>query len=411
MFDLIHSFINCFKVESISEKQVVIMAGWTHEEMELYLKKIYNQVDMMMVQDMVKVESILSFKEVKPDVSQDSMNNDIVTTEEFLDNNGLDEYLGNQMDEEDDFSDYEYQRKKTIKLKVKKSKRKKTKKSLSGTCEYCQKDFKHLRAHKFDMHLELLKEKENIQTLFPQECPFCDKLLKDRKAKLRHKCFKQSSKKVDYRKGDLKQEEKEHLKNMKSEADVLNDKEEFMCHLCGANCPSKSSLTNHLQMNCSNVCEICKEILPNKSEVKQHMFLVHKKVKTTFHNKDESDLAHECSECHKRYASNATLNAHVKKVHQNEITKVQCPDCGNLFSSPAALRKHATLHKPPELPCPICGKLFHNQTYLLRHANSVHADAEDKKFKCDVCGKGFTNKNALEGHHNWHFNLKPFQCR
>ena len=60
---------------------------------------------------------------------------------------------------------------------------------------------------------------------------------------------------------------------------------------------------------------------------------------------------------------------------------MQCPDCGNLFSSGAALRKHASLHKPPELPCPICGKLFHNQTYLMRHAASVHGDAEDKKYK------------------------------
>ena len=47
----------------------------------------------------------------------------------------------------------------------------------------------------------------------------------------------------------------------------------------------------------------------------------------------------------------------------------------------AALRKHTSLHRPPELPCPICGKLFHNQTYLMRHANSVHAEAEDKKYK------------------------------
>ncbi len=93
-----------------------------------------------------------------------------------------------------------------------------------------------------------------------------------------------------------------------------------------------------------------------------------------------------------------TLNNHIKKTHNKEISKVQCPDCGNLFSSTgrlkceisknvkfynllAALRKHSSLHKPPELPCPICGKLFHNQTYLMRHATSVHGDSEDKKFK------------------------------
>ena len=64
---------------------------------------------------------------------------------------------------------------------------------------------------------------------------------------------------------------------------LVKDETEFICHLCGIHCPSKSSLTNHLQMNCGNVCEICKEILGNKTEVKQHMFLVHKKIKTSFH--------------------------------------------------------------------------------------------------------------------------------
>ena len=55
--------------------------------------------------------------------------------------------------------------------------------------------------------------------------------------------------------------------------------------------------------------------------------------------------------------------------------------CSLIFDLIAALRKHSSLHKPPELPCPICGKLFHNQTYLMRHATSVHGDSEDKKFK------------------------------
>ena len=69
----------------------------------------------------------------------------------------------------------------------------------------------------------------------------------------------------------------------KDDETLVKDESEFICHLCGIHCPSKSSLTNHLQMNCGNVCEICKEILGNKTEVKQHMFLVHKKIKTSFH--------------------------------------------------------------------------------------------------------------------------------
>ena len=37
------------------------MADWTAEEVELFLKQAYNQVDLTLPLDMVKVESILSF--------------------------------------------------------------------------------------------------------------------------------------------------------------------------------------------------------------------------------------------------------------------------------------------------------------------------------------------------------------
>jgi len=283
----------------------------------------------------------------------------------------------------------------------------------SGVCEYCNKHYKYLRSHHLDKHVDIIREKENIQSIYPQSCPFCGKGLKNRRDKGRHQCFMNSKTKIDYRAAKTSEGKEALNEKISQETDNTSEgikqETEFICHLCGIHCPSRASLTNHLQMNCGNVCEICKEILSNKSEVKKHMFEVHKKIKTTFHNLAE--LNHACTQCPKKYASIHTLNNHIKKVHNKEVTKVQCPDCGNLFSSGAALRKHASLHKPPELPCPICGKLFHNQTYLMRHAASVHGDAEDKKYKCDVCGKGFTNKHALEGHHNWHYNLKPFQCR
>ena len=83
--------------------------------------------------------------------------------------------------------------------------------------------------------------------------------------------------------GKVKQEKNISEFDEKVDGTLVKDETEFICHLCGIHCPSKSSLTNHLQMNCGNVCEICKEILGNKTEVKQHMFLVHKKIKTSFH--------------------------------------------------------------------------------------------------------------------------------
>ena len=42
-----------------------MLAGWTKEEAELYMKQTYNQVDLLLPEELVKVESVLSFR-VRP---------------------------------------------------------------------------------------------------------------------------------------------------------------------------------------------------------------------------------------------------------------------------------------------------------------------------------------------------------
>lgn len=419
---LLHSALSDLQVENTNELVTIVLAGWTAEEAELFMKQTYNQLDLSPPEadQLVKVESILSFKE-NVDTKYEPYDEN---TEGFT-GPGLDDY--NSDLDLDNIQSLEApspgvsNKPKLSKFRNKKKKgssasSKLTEDSGSGVCQYCNKYYKHLRPHHLDKHLDIIREKENINSIYPQDCPFCGKFLLNRRFKGRHKCFKMSKTTVDYRltRTPAGRERLEKMINEEVEERVnecqIKEETEFICHLCGIHCPSKSSLSNHLQMNCGNVCDICKEVLANKTEVKEHMFLVHKKIKTSFHNSN-TELNFTCTQCPKRYATIHTLNNHIKKTHNQEVSKVQCGDCGNLFSSGAALRKHASLHRPPELPCPICGKLFHNKTYLMRHANSVHAEAEDKKYKCEVCGKGFTNKHALEGHHNWHYNLKPFQCR
>ena len=379
------------------------MAGWSKEDVELFIKQSYNQINNNMMnnrtEEMIKVETNLSLSIVEMktyEVQTAAVTQDYYSqeAEQFDDD---EDYVGNQMD--DDYSSDSETEKKSRTIKFCKTKSKKKKKwgkflknsKNSGTCEYCHKEFKRLKVHKYDVHFDILKSQGHVRSRYPQDCQDCGANLKNSRAKVKHKC-------------------PAAVKTIEVKEENGNNTEEFICHLCGIHCPSKSSLSNHLQQNCGNVCEICKEILPNKTEVKQHMFLVHKKIKTSFHKQSVVELNHQCDQCHKKFASSATLSRHIKR-HEEAASKKQCPDCGNLFSSSAALRKHMSLHKPPEIPCPVCGKLFHNQTYLMRHASTVHADTEDKKYKCDVCGKGFTNKIALDGHHNWHYNLKPYQCR
>ena len=42
-----------------------MLADWTKEEAELYMKQTYNQVDILLPEELVKVESVLSFR-VRP---------------------------------------------------------------------------------------------------------------------------------------------------------------------------------------------------------------------------------------------------------------------------------------------------------------------------------------------------------
>ena len=51
-----------FQIDNLNENVTVVMAGWTPEEVELYLKQSYNQIDLILPEDLVKVESVLSFK-------------------------------------------------------------------------------------------------------------------------------------------------------------------------------------------------------------------------------------------------------------------------------------------------------------------------------------------------------------
>ena len=266
-----------------------------------------------------------------------------------------------------------------------------------------------------DPDLGTHKRKRAPRTKFPFDCHNCGKTISDRKCKLTHPCLMKGKiafavSGITDEEGKLDQSQLVKFYGNNSESEDINGGN-FICHLCGINFPSKASLSNHVKMQCSNVCEICKEVFSSKTEVKTHIFQVHRMV-TKMRNMENTKLSEECEECGKRYSNKTVLGLHIKNAHTKDgLEKVQCNECGKLFSNKGALKKHSSLHRPPELPCPICGKLFHNSQYLLRHAMSAHGNDSDKKHKCDICNKGFDNLTTLEGHKNWHLNLKPYKCR
>ena len=410
-------------IESLQDYLHITLAGYTYQEVRGYVDSWYRQGEGLEV--CVKVESVLNVEDKKITTkTEPTEENEVIGNDYFSfisDENEHTTYCDNYLVE---IKDDKKSAQRKIKndeddlyspnKKIKKTKPKNAPKMLSsGLCEFCNKEYKHLKDHMHDKHFEKVKEKYNKTSLYPQDCPFCGLSILNRKIKSRHPCFKKSNVSIDFRKIRHSENSAEIENNYEKGAKKLDQNNigpEFICHLCGINCPSKSSLTNHVQMKCGNVCEICKEIFANKTEVKLHMFNAHQKIKK-MRDLLDIDLTHECNQCDRKYSTIHNLNTHIKYAHSNEVVKVQCPDCGRLFSTTGALKKHSSLHKPPELPCPICGKLFHNNQYLLRHAMSVHGDSSEKKFKCNLCEKGFDTKSAMDGHKNWHLNLKPYKCR
>ncbi|CAH2105208.1 unnamed protein product [Euphydryas editha] len=78
----------------------------------------------------------------------------------------------------------------------------------------------------------------------------------------------------------------------------------------------------------------------------------------------------------------------------------RCDECGKLFASSAALRRHARVHSG-ERPyvCALCGRAFAQREVLRRH-ELVHR--EERPFKCSSCPKSFTQRGALAAHARSH---------
>ncbi|XP_023326608.1 zinc finger protein 711 [Eurytemora carolleeae] len=98
----------------------------------------------------------------------------------------------------------------------------------------------------------------------------------------------------------------------------------YECGDCGYSCYLKTDLERHI-LNVHDKqrspCPICGK---SYSDLRQHIRLVHEGHKL------------QCPECNKKYTN---LSQHISKVHKKS-RNLMCEKCGNVFSSPAQLKKH-----------------------------------------------------------------------
>jgi len=110
-----------------------------------------------------------------------------------------------------------------------------------------------------------------------------------------------------------------------------------------------------------------------KQKVHKHHFNPHtitgKIMDRTFETLSEPDGEHICEICGMLYNKKASLQSHVSRVHNPNLT-VQCPKCPKMLSAKHALRKHLLSHLPEnEWPfqCEFCYKHFQAKGDLPKH--------------------------------------------
>ncbi|KAJ8675106.1 hypothetical protein QAD02_010892 [Eretmocerus hayati] len=169
------------------------------------------------------------------------------------------------------------------------------------------------------------------------------------------------------------------------------DTKQYECDQCDKKYNLKADLTSHKKYKHSDtkefVCDVCGRVCNTANGLYGHQKYAH--FKTEF----------ECQVCHRRLASQANLDEHIQKQHE-ERQLFMCEECGKVFHEARKLRTHMRVHtgvRPYE--CSVCKKSFGKQTGLRQH---LLTHSGQRPYVCDVCGKAFTQKTGLICHRKSH---------
>jgi len=126
--------------------------------------------------------------------------------------------------------------------------------------------------------------------------------------------------------------------------------------------------------------------------------------------KEEAAESVICQTCGKRYTNQATLESHVKLMHNDTTETESCHICGKSFKKGGStLWGHIRTHEDGGHICAICGAKFKVKSYLQRHLKSHDPDC--KRYECNICGDKFTRPYLMKQHQEFtHKKNLPFKC-
>ena len=115
----------------------------------------------------------------------------------------------------------------------------------------------------------------------------------------------------------------------------------------------------------------------NYNPLDRHNTITGKKFKRTWQTLAEPEGHHECPFCGEVYAKTASLEKHIGRNHNPNLS-VKCPECPKKLSNKNAMKKHLLSHRPKDTwPwfCEFCDEKFQAKGDIPRHWMTIkHRD-------------------------------------
>ena len=215
----------------------------------------------------------------------------------------------------------------------------------------------------------------------------------------------------------------EKQENVSEKCDKNKNVSKHMCHICGLEFQSSTSISNHMASHHQTVttdliCDKCGKGFPTKNLLYKHNYFNHRQkvficticerafpivTKLTDHLRTEHEIVcstsdiFSCDQCKSTFSNSKELNSHLQSVHSLENVK-SCEECDTSVTTHALLQCHkieAHAFNPFE--------------------PKVSEESKTKNFKCDICNLHLKSrrtlaKHIMEKHRKDSHNIKCDQC-
>ncbi|KAK3104663.1 hypothetical protein FSP39_007372 [Pinctada imbricata] len=172
------------------------------------------------------------------------------------------------------------------------------------------------------------------------------------------------------------------------DANLNDQKNPFMCHVCGKSFSKKRYLNCHVKRHEESSkkfkCQICGWGFFERHKLRIHL--------ETHKPSDQQSLPYKCTLCDKQFHNKAGWSDHMDG-HDGKRTW-KCEYCEAAFTYRGALKRHYRVHGEKQFKCKTCNKEFAHQENLNSHM-SIHTGVTSHVCPC---GKAYTVGASLKRH-------------